>query len=1226
MKSKLIYRKIVCLATALIFAAGCSLPLMPETARAQEEDGAEGWSAQIPQMLEAGEYEEGTVVVCIDPQAGSQNDGQRSSARKRAGKADLLTDAEEIMTVDTSAPKEAVSSSKRGAGRNEDSVMSDLAAASGDEASLSVVRSGDMSTSQMLETLARDDRVLFAEPNYIAKIDTGTEADTASGAAEDPDPSRGAASSPVAEPGAIPPADDLTPQQWSSSEDAEYHIADKGINVSMKVPGFSPAGSNMEGVPITVAVLDAPVDFSHPDLADVAYHFSPEQKAQLGCDEHGYNATWQCQDGKLVYYPDGGHGTHCAGILGASWDGHGISGVASDVRIISVQIVNEDGRTSLINALRGLGFVKSANEAGADIRITSNSWSLIQYSKALDAALADLGECQGVVSVFAAGNDSSDLQQITKNMKGLAYDPYVILAASTSPDGSLSGFSNYSDQIVDLGAPGAGILSCWLTGEEELNYYPDAVKESNKLYEGFEGGESAVEVDLVDEQGAKAGAGTVSASEGMVFAGKHAMHLDLSNAALISSDERYDNYRLQLDLGDLADLGVKAGDSIGLSVGGKDMIFLTGMQYRTAAGGTGGNEQSPMVAAVPQTWESFTIEVPEDMDLRSCTIQTELTISKGSKEVWIDSIGAGGDKVPYMNAYGTSMACPAVAGAAAVLASRYNVSGRDLAAIVRGSVRPMSALDGKTRTGGILDLSVDASSAAQRGPAIDALTCTGRTITLTGSGFGSAMGSAALTKEVVGAEPKALSASITSWTDNRVSLLLNEEPKGVLKAVLTTAVSGKKDTIVKLISLSENIYGTDLPLNSETGDPYGFDAPGDAESSGPLQPLGKKLYYLPATTKIEEMPTHQQMYSFDPKTKEWTEKAALPVWMEHISAASVAGVLYVKGCLMDESSEVPSSAGEPQAVVYAYDPGKDEWTECSSSEVSPDASLVGDGKSMYLVGESVDPQAVQSKGLVRVYDPKAGAGAQKGTLSRAVKHPTAAVRGGILYVYDPAAYRLESVKVRTGAVSSDISAGLPKVFEADAGFSGSTKRTLLEAVLLPADDGLLLIGPPAADGSSDTWFLERGTKVFVPGVKRISDGKIGCLAASVYNGSVYVIGSSSLEAGDRVFRTETLARILPRKAPQKTSIRKLKKGKRSFKVTWAKKSAPVRGYQVRYSLKKNFKKARVRTVAGASKTKLKVKKLKKKRRYYVQVRTYKILAGKKVYSPWSKTKKVTTKR
>ena len=42
-------------------------------------------------------------------------------------------------------------------------------------------------------------------------------------------------------------------------------------------------------------------------------------------------------------------------------------------------------------------------------------------------------------------------------------------------------------------------------------------------------------------------------------------------------------------------------------------------------------------------------------------------------------------------------------------------------------------------------------------------------------------------------------------------------------------------------------------------------------------------------------------------------------------------------------------------------------------------------------------------------------------------------------------------------------------------------------------------------------------------------------------------------------------------------------------------------------------------------TKLTVKKLKKKKKYYVRMRSYKMVNGKKVYSSWSKTKTVKTK-
>lgn len=46
---------------------------------------------------------------------------------------------------------------------------------------------------------------------------------------------------------------------------------------------------------------------------------------------------------------------------------------------------------------------------------------------------------------------------------------------------------------------------------------------------------------------------------------------------------------------------------------------------------------------------------------------------------------------------------------------------------------------------------------------------------------------------------------------------------------------------------------------------------------------------------------------------------------------------------------------------------------------------------------------------------------------------------------------------------------------------------------------------------------------------------------------------------------------------------------------------------------------------GERTTKYKVKKLKAKKKYYVRVRTYKTVKGKKVYSSWSKVKSIKTK-
>ncbi len=88
-----------------------------------------------------------------------------------------------------------------------------------------------------------------------------------------------------------------------------------------------------------------------------------------------------------------------------------------------------------------------------------------------------------------------------------------------------------------------------------------------------------------------------------------------------------------------------------------------------------------------------------------------------------------------------------------------------------------------------------------------------------------------------------------------------------------------------------------------------------------------------------------------------------------------------------------------------------------------------------------------------------------------------------------------------------------------------------------------------------------------------------------------------------------------------TSIKSVKKlsGKKA-KVTLTKKVKGVKGYQIRYSLKKNMKASKKVTIKKASKLSVTISKLKKGKKYFVQVRTFKTVNGAKVYSKWSKKK------
>ena len=84
------------------------------------------------------------------------------------------------------------------------------------------------------------------------------------------------------------------------------------------------------------------------------------------------------------------------------------------------------------------------------------------------------------------------------------------------------------------------------------------------------------------------------------------------------------------------------------------------------------------------------------------------------------------------------------------------------------------------------------------------------------------------------------------------------------------------------------------------------------------------------------------------------------------------------------------------------------------------------------------------------------------------------------------------------------------------------------------------------------------------------------------------------------------------------------KKKKSLKVTWKKKSG-INGYQLQYSTSQKFKKAKKIVIKNAKITTKTIKKLKAKKKYYVRIRTYITVNGKKHYSKWSKVKSLKTK-
>ena len=95
--------------------------------------------------------------------------------------------------------------------------------------------------------------------------------------------------------------------------------------------------------------------------------------------------------------------------------------------------------------------------------------------------------------------------------------------------------------------------------------------------------------------------------------------------------------------------------------------------------------------------------------------------------------------------------------------------------------------------------------------------------------------------------------------------------------------------------------------------------------------------------------------------------------------------------------------------------------------------------------------------------------------------------------------------------------------------------------------------------------------------------------------------------------------------PKSAKFKKVKSAKKAVSVEW-KKVSGVNGYEIQVATDKKFKKnKKTVTIKKQKTTKTTIKKLKAKKKYYVRVRTYKIVNGKKVYSSWSKVKSVKTK-
>src|SRR4051794_16462787 len=216
------------------------------------------------------------------------------------------------------------------------------------------------------------------------------------------------------------------------------------------------AWNTSTGAGQTIAIVDAGVDLSHPDLAGKIAGGA----TFTGCADQPDG----CGDGDWQSAPGAGtpseHGTHVAGIAAATTNnGIGVAGTAPDAKLLAVKVLTEDGG-SFEEIAAG---IRWSADHGADVINMSLGAQPGVQALELTGVIADARDAiayarsKGVVVVVAAGNEFASL------CASPSFDDGALCVASTDRNELKSSFSNFAvkpDLNAVAGPGGAGLVSC----------------------------------------------------------------------------------------------------------------------------------------------------------------------------------------------------------------------------------------------------------------------------------------------------------------------------------------------------------------------------------------------------------------------------------------------------------------------------------------------------------------------------------------------------------------------------------------------------------------------------------------------------------------------------------------------------------------------------------------------------------------------------------------------
>ncbi len=236
---------------------------------------------------------------------------------------------------------------------------------------------------------------------------------------------------------------DLERHAFSDSITSGQQTTPYGVTM-VNAPSVWPVtrGKSLSNGPaVHVAIIDTGIDYKNPELATVF--------------KEGFNFVARTADP----LDDNGHGSHVAGTIAALNDTNGVIGIAADVDVYSLKVLNGCGSGRTSDIIQAVDWVIQKKKS------IGGNWVVNLSLGADDASTPEQAEFQAAsdagVLVFAASGNSYDGTSLE-----LAYPagyPTVTSVGAIDSSGTVASFSQRGPGLK-LVAPGVDVLSTFLTG------------------------------------------------------------------------------------------------------------------------------------------------------------------------------------------------------------------------------------------------------------------------------------------------------------------------------------------------------------------------------------------------------------------------------------------------------------------------------------------------------------------------------------------------------------------------------------------------------------------------------------------------------------------------------------------------------------------------------------------------------------------------------------------